>query len=145
MAIAAGGGMSTMSGMDMNMVNVTNGACSSLGIGLIPSHYNSEFTEQFAGLCLAPAFRGPTHFLQAFRFPHIPVRHFAEQLTRMDSELFKRLIPHQCLGATWARRDKSGSETVVATINQFNAVLFRVISSILIEPRLKPQVSFYIV
>ncbi|XP_014099706.2 ral guanine nucleotide dissociation stimulator-like 1 isoform X3 [Bactrocera oleae] len=111
----------------------------SMSVGLLPQQYNAEFTEQFAGLCLAPAFRGPTHFLQAFRFPHVPVRHFAEQLTRMDSELFKRLIPHQCLGATWARRDKSGSETVVATINQFNAVLFRVISSILIEPRLKPQ------
>uniref|UniRef100_W8BFL0 Ral guanine nucleotide dissociation stimulator-like 1 n=1 Tax=Ceratitis capitata TaxID=7213 RepID=W8BFL0_CERCA len=111
----------------------------SLSVGMLPQHYNSDYTEQFAGLCLAPAFRGPTHFLQAFRFPHVPVRHFAEQLTRMDSELFKRLIPHQCLGATWARRDKSGSETVVATINQFNAVLFRVISSILIEPRLKPQ------
>ncbi|XP_018785353.1 PREDICTED: ral guanine nucleotide dissociation stimulator-like 1 isoform X2 [Bactrocera latifrons] len=111
----------------------------SMSVGLLPQQYSAEFNEQFAGLCLAPALRGTTHFLQAFRFPHVPVRHFAEQLTRMDSELFKRLIPHQCLGATWARRDKSGSETVVATINQFNAVLFRVISSILIEPRLKPQ------
>ncbi|XP_054736156.1 ral guanine nucleotide dissociation stimulator-like 1 isoform X1 [Anastrepha obliqua] len=127
--LASGVGGNT-NGNNMNM---------SLSVGLLPQHYNTEFTDQFAGLCLAPAFRGPTHFLQAFRFPHVPVRHFAEQLTRMDSELFKRLIPHQCLGATWARRDKSGSETVVATINQFNAVLFRVISSILIEPRLKPQ------
>lgn len=99
----------------------------------------TDLPETFGGLCLAPAFRGATHFLHAFRFPNVPVRHFAEQLTRMDSELFKRLIPHQCLGATWARRDKSGSESVVATINQFNAVLFRVISSILIEARLKPQ------
>lgn len=105
------------------------------------SPYNTELSEQYSGLCLAPSFRGQTNFLQAYRFPHVPVKHFAEQLTRMDSELFKRLIPHQCLGATWARRDKNGAETVVATVTQFNAVLFRVISSILIEPRLKPQVS----
>ncbi|XP_034109874.1 ral guanine nucleotide dissociation stimulator-like 1 isoform X1 [Drosophila albomicans] len=97
-----------------------------------------DLSEQFSGMYLAPIYRGPTHFMQAFRFPHVPVRHFAEQLTRMDTELFKRLIPHQCLGHTWARRDSGGSETVVATINQFNAVLFRVVSSILID-RLKPQ------
>ncbi|XP_055856863.1 ral guanine nucleotide dissociation stimulator-like 1 isoform X2 [Episyrphus balteatus] len=102
-------------------------------------HEYNSFAEQFSGLCLAPAFRGPTHLLQAYRFPHVDVKHFAEQLTRMDSELFKRLIPHQCLGATWARRDKSGAETVVATVTQFNAVSFRVISSIIIEQRLKPQ------
>ncbi|KAH8370023.1 hypothetical protein KR093_001897, partial [Drosophila rubida] len=97
-----------------------------------------DLSEQFSGVFLTPIYRGPTHFMQAFRFPHVPVRHFAEQLTRMDTELFKRLIPHQCLGHTWARRDSGGSETVVATINQFNAVLFRVVSSILID-RLKPQ------
>lgn len=55
-------------------------------------------------------------------------------------ELFKRLIPHQCLGATWSRRDKNEANTVVATVTQFNAVSFRVISSILIEPKLRPQV-----
>ncbi|XP_034480857.1 ral guanine nucleotide dissociation stimulator-like 1 isoform X1 [Drosophila innubila] len=97
-----------------------------------------DLSDQFNGLYLAPIYRGPTHFMQAFRFPHVPVRRFAEQLTRMDTDLFKRLIPHQCLGHTWARRDSGGSETVVATINQFNAVLFRVVSSILID-RLKPQ------
>lgn len=54
--------------------------------------------------------------------------------------MFKRLIPHQCLGATWARRDKNEANTVVATITQFNAVSFRVISTILVEPKMKPQV-----
>ncbi|KAH8419527.1 hypothetical protein KR222_004281, partial [Zaprionus bogoriensis] len=97
-----------------------------------------DLNEQFSGLYVTPLHLQPAHFTVAFRFPHVPVRHFAEQLTRMDSELLKRLIPHQCLGHTWARRDSGGSETVVATINQFNAVLFRVVSSILIE-RLKPQ------
>lgn len=55
-------------------------------------------------------------------------------------ELFKKLVPHQCLGAVWSRRDKSRSHeaaTVLATVNQFNAVSFRVISTILVEPSLK--------
>lgn len=104
-------------------------------------HEYADFAGAFNGLCLTPAFMPPAHLLQAYRFPHIPVKHFAEQLTRMDVELFKRLIPHQCLGATWSRRDKNEANTVLATVTQFNAVSFRVISSILIEPRLKPQVS----
>ncbi|KAK9709741.1 RasGEF domain [Popillia japonica] len=76
-----------------------------------------------------------------YGLPDVPVRHFAEQLTRMDVELFKKLVPHQCLGAVWSRRDKSRSHeaaTVLATVNQFNAVSFRVISSILVEPDIKP-------
>ena len=55
-------------------------------------------------------------------------------------ELFKKLVPHQCLGAVWSRRDKNRSQeaaTVLATVNQFNAVSFRVISTILTEPDLK--------
>ncbi|XP_032589825.1 ral guanine nucleotide dissociation stimulator-like 1 isoform X1 [Drosophila grimshawi] len=97
-----------------------------------------DLSEPLSRLYLAPIYRELPSFLEAFRFPHVPVRHFAEQLTRMDTDLFKRLIPHQCLGHTWARRDSGGSETVVATITQFNAVLYRVVSSILID-RLKPQ------
>ncbi|XP_066147548.1 ral guanine nucleotide dissociation stimulator-like 1 isoform X2 [Euwallacea fornicatus] len=75
-----------------------------------------------------------------YKLPDVPVRHFAEQLTRMDVDLFKKLVPHQCLGAVWSRRDRSRSHeaaTVLATVNQFNAVSFRVISSILVEPTLR--------
>ncbi|KAF7282319.1 hypothetical protein GWI33_002892 [Rhynchophorus ferrugineus] len=77
---------------------------------------------------------------RSYKLPEVPVRHFAEQLTRMDVDLFKKLVPHQCLGAVWSRRDRSRSHeaaTVVATVNQFNAVSFRVISSILVEPYLR--------
>jgi ral guanine nucleotide dissociation stimulator-like 1 len=98
--------------------------------------------DQFSDICLNPAFRGPGgHLLNTYRFPNINVKHFAEQLTRMDMTLFKRLIPHQCLGSTWSKRenDKAECRTVLATVNQFNAVSFRVISSILIEPKLKHQ------
>ncbi|KAL7044864.1 hypothetical protein ACKWTF_002082 [Chironomus riparius] len=107
------------------------------------SHYHSmhDLTDHFNGLCLSPAFRGTpnSHLLTTYRFPNISVKHFAEQLTRMDMELFKRLIPHQCLGATWSHRDKGECGSVVATVAQFNAVSYRVISTILIEPKLKSQ------
>ncbi|KAJ1521513.1 hypothetical protein ONE63_003178 [Megalurothrips usitatus] len=76
-----------------------------------------------------------------YHFPDVPEAHFAEQLTRMDMELFRKLVPHQCLGAVWSRRDKSRSQeaaTVLATVNQFNAVSFRVISSVLTGADLRP-------
>ncbi|XP_034244342.1 ral guanine nucleotide dissociation stimulator-like 1 isoform X2 [Thrips palmi] len=76
-----------------------------------------------------------------YNFPDVPEAHFAEQLTRMDMELFRKLVPHQCLGAVWSRRDKSRSQeaaTVLATVNQFNAVSFRVISTVLTDSDLKP-------
>ncbi|XP_045785446.1 ral guanine nucleotide dissociation stimulator isoform X3 [Maniola jurtina] len=93
------------------------------------------------GVCLAPGMRVAAHHTSAYRLPHVPHRHFAEQLTRMDMELFKKLVPHQCLGAVWSRRDKDRSHdaaTVLATVNQFNAVSFRVISTVLVEPHLRP-------
>ncbi|XP_044001145.1 ral guanine nucleotide dissociation stimulator isoform X2 [Aphidius gifuensis] len=75
-----------------------------------------------------------------YEFPEVPNRHFAEQLTRMDAEVFKKLIAHQCLGAVWSRRDRShDAATVLATVNQFNDVSLRVISTILNETTLKSQ------
>ena len=55
-------------------------------------------------------------------------------------ELFKRVIPHQCLGSVWSRRDKGrdrDAATVVATIEQFNAVSYRVISTVLVDAEAK--------
>uniref|UniRef100_A0A1B6C8Z3 Ral guanine nucleotide dissociation stimulator-like 1 n=1 Tax=Clastoptera arizonana TaxID=38151 RepID=A0A1B6C8Z3_9HEMI len=77
-----------------------------------------------------------------YSFPDVPERHFAEQLTRMDMKLLLKLVPHQCLGGIWSRRDKSRSQeaaTVLATVNQFNAVSLRVISTVLMDPNLKPS------
>lgn len=108
----------------------------------VKRHNYHELSDQFNGMCLTPAFRGtPSHLLNAYRFPNISVKHFAEQLTRIDMELFKRLIPHQCLGATWSHRDKLECGSVLDTVTQFNAVSLRVISTVLIEPKLKNQVS----
>ena len=66
-------------------------------------------------------------------FPSFPFDTF---IAFTFQELFKRVIPHQCLGSVWSRRDKSrdrDAATVVATIEQFNAVSYRVISTILID------------
>jgi Tfp pilus assembly major pilin PilA len=67
-------------------------------------------------------------------------RHFVQ-------ELFKRVNTQQCLGSVWSRRQSNNNQsttggatgrhqtvdsvaTVSATVNQFNAVTFRVISTI---------------
>ncbi|XP_064616076.1 ral guanine nucleotide dissociation stimulator-like 1 isoform X2 [Liolophura sinensis] len=66
---------------------------------------------------------------------------FAEQLTLRDAELFMRVVPHHCLGAIWSRRNKKGRSevnSVSATIDQFNGVSLRVISTVLQSHDLKP-------
>lgn len=83
-------------------------------------------------------------------FLDIPEKEFALQLTYTDSELFKKVIPHQCLGSVWSRRDKVCSwsvtpSSVTATVNQFNAVSLRVISTILSVLSLKPVMRSKIV
>ncbi|XP_024861861.1 ral guanine nucleotide dissociation stimulator-like 1 isoform X1 [Kryptolebias marmoratus] len=68
-------------------------------------------------------------------FMSFSVREVAEQLTRLDAELFVRVVPFQCLGCVWSQRDKKENRklapTVRATISQFNAVTNRVITSLL--------------
>uniref|UniRef100_A0A4W6BQB2 Ral guanine nucleotide dissociation stimulator-like 3a n=1 Tax=Lates calcarifer TaxID=8187 RepID=A0A4W6BQB2_LATCA len=68
-------------------------------------------------------------------FMDFPVREIAEQLTRLDSDLFVRVVPFHCLGCVWSQRDKKENRnlapTVRATISQFNAVTNRVITSLL--------------
>lgn len=63
------------------------------------------------------------------------VRAVAEQLTRLDAELFVRVKPFHCLGCVWSQRDKKENRnlapTVRATISQFNAVTNCVITSLL--------------
>ncbi|XP_026180238.1 ral guanine nucleotide dissociation stimulator-like 1 [Mastacembelus armatus] len=60
----------------------------------------------------------------------------AEQLTRMDSALFVKVVPYQCLGCVWSQRDKKEnmSPTIRATIAQFNAITNQVIVSLLGRP-----------
>lgn len=65
-------------------------------------------------------------------------REVAEQLTRLDVELFVRMVPSHCLGCIWSQRDKKENTnlapTVRATISQFNSITNCVISSLLSSP-----------
>lgn len=43
------------------------------------------------------------------------------------------MVAHQCLGAVWSKNERAGSApTVLATIDQFNSVSLRVISTVLL-------------
>ncbi|KAI3352823.1 hypothetical protein L3Q82_019397, partial [Scortum barcoo] len=78
-------------------------------------------------------------------FTDFPVRDVAEQLTRLDAELFVRAVPFHCLGCVWSQRDKKENRnlapTVRATISQFNAVTNRVITSLLCPSSPSPSTS----
>jgi len=76
-------------------------------------------------------------------FSAVPVKVFANQLTRMDTTLFREVQSHQCLGKIWSNRHKDPSAkkvevaSVFASVNHFNAVVFRVQSSILLPQDIK--------
>ncbi|XP_057700359.1 ral guanine nucleotide dissociation stimulator-like 1 [Corythoichthys intestinalis] len=78
-------------------------------------------------------------------FMKFPVTDVAEQLTRLDMELFVKVLPFHCLGCVWSQRDKKENRnlatTVRATISQFNAVTNRVITSLLCPSSPSPCTS----
>ncbi|KAM9314628.1 ral guanine nucleotide dissociation stimulator-like 1 isoform 2-T2 [Pholidichthys leucotaenia] len=80
-----------------------------------------------------------------FSFMDFPVRDVAEQLTRLDAELFVKVVPFHCLGCIWSQRDKKENRkmapTVRATISQFNAITNRVITSLLCPSAPGPATS----
>ncbi|XP_029296594.1 ral guanine nucleotide dissociation stimulator-like 1 [Cottoperca gobio] len=80
-----------------------------------------------------------------YNFMDFPVTEVAEQLTRLDAELFVRVVPFHCLGCIWSQRDKKENRnlapTVRATISQFNAVTNRVITSLLWPSSPSPSTS----
>ncbi|XP_061130059.1 ral guanine nucleotide dissociation stimulator-like 1 isoform X2 [Syngnathus typhle] len=78
-------------------------------------------------------------------FMNFPVTDVAEQLTRLDMELFVQVIPFHCLGCVWSQRDKKENRnlapTVRATISQFNTVTNLVITSLLCPSSPSPSTS----
>ncbi|XP_076869060.1 ral guanine nucleotide dissociation stimulator-like 2 isoform X1 [Brachyhypopomus gauderio] len=67
----------------------------------------------------------------------------AEQLTKIETELFLKLVPYHCLGSLWSQRDKKGKEgqcwSVRATVRQFNRLANAVTASCLWQTDLKTQ------
>nr|XP_058146584.1 ral guanine nucleotide dissociation stimulator-like [Dasypus novemcinctus] len=65
----------------------------------------------------------------------------AEQLSLMDAELFKKVVPHHCLGSIWSQRHQKGKEhvapTVRAVISQVNRVADCVKATCLRDPSMK--------
>ncbi|KAK5922069.1 hypothetical protein CgunFtcFv8_019369 [Champsocephalus gunnari] len=72
-----------------------------------------------------------------------PAALIAEQLTKIETELFVRLVPYHCLGSLWSQRDKKGREgvcwSVRATIRQFNKLANAVLASCLWPTNLRSQ------
>ncbi|MGH0152942.1 UNVERIFIED_CONTAM: hypothetical protein FKN15_022965 [Acipenser sinensis] len=75
-------------------------------------------------------------------FLTFPSRDVAEELTRLDADLFVKAIPFQCLGCVWSQRDKKENKhlaaTIRSTISQFNSVTNCVISTLLRQPAPPP-------
>jgi len=88
------------------------------------------------------------------------LRHFLLVLSHMQ-DLFRKVLPQQCLGSVWSRRASASSRqngrvgqsspgcagsadetvaTVSATVDQFNAVTHRVIASV-VDTTLSPLSS----
>uniref|UniRef100_A0A8C5QCW9 Ral guanine nucleotide dissociation stimulator-like 2 n=1 Tax=Leptobrachium leishanense TaxID=445787 RepID=A0A8C5QCW9_9ANUR len=70
--------------------------------------------------------------------------HVAEQLTSLEATLFLRVVPYQCLGSVWSRRDRGGEQcdrchSVRETVRQFNRLSGAVTSSCVSDPQLRPQ------
>ncbi|XP_069602376.1 ral guanine nucleotide dissociation stimulator-like 2 isoform X3 [Ranitomeya imitator] len=68
----------------------------------------------------------------------------AEQLTCLEASLFLRVVPHECLGSVWSRRDRGGDHcdrchSVRETVRHFNRLSGAVTSSCVQDPQLKPQ------
>ncbi|CAN9500520.1 unnamed protein product [Ophioblennius macclurei] len=73
----------------------------------------------------------------------------AEQLTYMDAVLFKKVVPHHCLGSIWSQRDKKHNKhsapTIRATITQFNAIAACVVNTVLKHRQIRPHVRARII
>lgn len=63
--------------------------------------------------------------------------------------LFKKVVPHHCLGSIWSQRDKKENKdsapTIRATITQFNAVAACVVNTVLKHKQIRPHVRARII
>ncbi|XP_058384666.1 ral guanine nucleotide dissociation stimulator-like [Diceros bicornis minor] len=61
----------------------------------------------------------------------------------MDAELFRKVVPSECLGSTWGKRKKPSKEhlapTVRATIDHFRRVASLVVTTCFGDPSMMAQ------
>ncbi|KAM9436252.1 ral guanine nucleotide dissociation stimulator-like 2 isoform 2-T3 [Clarias gariepinus] len=95
-----------------------------------------------ANAFLQPSSPDPSKF-EATNILAFPSSVIAEQLTKIETELFLKLVPYHCLGSLWSQRDKKGHEgkcwSVRATVRQFNRLANAVTASCLWQTELKTQ------
>jgi len=81
------------------------------------------------------AFVDPTYFIK-----HIKPKQIAEQLTRIEFDIWKQIQPYELLNKSWCRNDlKYRSEHVRQLIDRFNSVALWVASSILWSEKVKER------
>ncbi|CAG0891347.1 unnamed protein product [Cyprideis torosa] len=109
----------------------------------VPGSGTGSDSDSGLGLprCVSPL---PSSLLNTVRYSNfmdIPSETVAEQITRMDADCFRRLLPHQCLGAIWSKKAAHPERcaSVRACVDHFNAVSFRVLSTVLTDSDIRPS------
>ena len=119
------------------MVNLHNASKAILDkLSVCPFDYDVPYTFKFCSClsvvgctCEASICSATFEHQQSLNMRKFSAELIAEQLTLVDSELFLKVSPRECLGSFWSKRDKSLS--IRLTVDQFNAVSLKVISTIL--------------
>ncbi|XP_053183364.1 ral guanine nucleotide dissociation stimulator-like 2 isoform X1 [Scomber japonicus] len=106
---------------------------------LLPDNHKASTVRDQTGISSPP----DASKFEATSILGFPAAIIAEQLTRIETELFVRLVPYHCLGSLWSQRDKKGREgvcwSVRATVRQFNKLANAVLASCLWPTKLRSQ------
>ncbi|XP_062278712.1 ral guanine nucleotide dissociation stimulator-like 2 isoform X1 [Scomber scombrus] len=107
---------------------------------LLPDNHKASTVRDQTGISGPPPDAAKFEATSILGFPAAII---AEQLTRIETELFVRLVPYHCLGSLWSQRDKKGREgvcwSVRATVRQFNKLANAVLASCLWPTKLRSQ------
>ncbi|CAD7681100.1 unnamed protein product [Nyctereutes procyonoides] len=127
---------------DLEQELMSSSACVSAFLGIVTPSLNIETEPPPAPEATCHWCVTPEHQLHEEKpgLMDFPPNLVAEQLTSVDADLFKKVLPQQCLGSIWSKQNEPGNEhlacTVRATITQFNDVASCVITTFLGNPRM---------
>ncbi|XP_044124816.1 ral guanine nucleotide dissociation stimulator-like 2 isoform X1 [Bufo gargarizans] len=91
-----------------------------------------------------PSAGGETDYYDPLDVLTFQAVYVAEQLTCLEASLFLKVVPYECLGSVWSRRDRGGEHcdrchSVRETVRHFNRLSRAVTSSCVQDAQLKPQ------